>query len=349
MQDNQGQLIRLVIAGNEITQWDNASIDNQIDTPAENWSLTLFRKNGQLLPQGIKGSAPIQLFYGNELILVSIVDKISEAIDRTGYGLQLSGRDLVGQLIDCSVPVFNGRQITLDELLNHFVLQGDLKNLITKYEIQNNSWLKNKISIEPSESLWDAIVKAAQITGQHVWLEPNGILKIGDPFENPYQVKTALRLMKPLDNSNNVINVNYDNDVSNVFSEFKILSQDSDAKSILSQNKRTTQYGFNRLKIISLSDVETKSEADAALNKVIKDNDFESHTLIANVKGWTIDNKVWSTGWYVNFESNALTHVNAKWAVLGRTLTLDRQNGKTTKLLMKRQGDWSNPLIKKDK
>ncbi|MDR8295624.1 hypothetical protein FPK78_24020, partial [Acinetobacter baumannii] len=86
--------------------------------------------------------------------------------------LEISGRDLVGQLIDCSVPIFNGRQITLEELIGRFILNGDLGSLFHDVSIQNNSWLKNKVSIEPSESLWDALIKAAQVTGQHVWLEP---------------------------------------------------------------------------------------------------------------------------------------------------------------------------------
>ncbi|MBD0076821.1 hypothetical protein IAF28_19680, partial [Acinetobacter baumannii] len=42
-------------------------------------------------------------------------------VNRDGYGLQISGRDLVGQLIDCSVPIFNGRQITLEELVGRYV------------------------------------------------------------------------------------------------------------------------------------------------------------------------------------------------------------------------------------
>jgi prophage tail gpP-like protein len=35
----------------------------------------------------------------------SIADRVQEGINRDGYGLEISGRDLVGQLIDCSVPI----------------------------------------------------------------------------------------------------------------------------------------------------------------------------------------------------------------------------------------------------
>lgn len=349
MQDNQGNKIRLVIAGMEATGWDQIEIDSQIDTPAENWSFTVFEKSGQVLDESIKGGAKVQIYYANQLILTAITDRISEAASRDGYALQLSGRDLVGQLIDCSVPIFNGRQMTLEELVSRYILSGDLGSIFHDVRIQNNAWLKNKVSVEPGESLWDSLTKAAQMTGQHVWLDPDGTLQIGNPFSSPYQVKTPLRLMRPLNNSNNVLNIRYDNDVSNVYSHIKLLSQDSKATSILSETKAQTQYGFNRLKIITLGDVETVAEANAALEKIKKDNDLEAHTLIATVPGWMIDGKLWSTGWYINLETNVLSRATAKWAVFGRTFMLDRKNGKTTRLLLKRQGDWANPLVLKEK
>ncbi|HCW3786582.1 TPA: hypothetical protein OXK38_003652, partial [Acinetobacter baumannii] len=76
---------------------------------------------------------------------------------------------------------------------------------------------------------------------------------------------------------------------------------------------------------------------------------LEAHTLTATVSGWMIDGKLWSTGWYINLETNVLSRATAKWAVYGRTFQLDRKNGKTTKLLLKRQGDWANPLVLKEK
>ena len=73
--------------------------------------------------------------------------------------------------------------------------------------------------------------------------------------------------MRPLNNSNNVMSLQYDNDVSNVFSHIKVLSQDGKATSILSETTAQTQYDYNRLKIVTLGDVETEAEANAALEK----------------------------------------------------------------------------------
>ena len=138
MRDNLNNEIRLVIGDVEISGWDNVTADSQIDTPADNWSLSLFREDGQPLPESVHGAAKIQLFYNNEVILTSIADNVDEAVSRQGYGLEISGRDLAGQLIDCSVPIFNGRQITLEEMLQRFVKAGDLAGVIRGVNIQNN-------------------------------------------------------------------------------------------------------------------------------------------------------------------------------------------------------------------
>ncbi|CAB1222481.1 phage baseplate assembly protein [Acinetobacter bouvetii] len=347
MLDNTDTAIRLIIGGFEINTWDDASIDSQIDTPAENWSFSLFSEDDLELPESVKAGAKIQAYYGNELILTSIADAVEEGCDRTGYALKISGRDLAGQLIDCSVPVFNGRQINLEELINKFVLSGNLSSLFSKFKIQNNSWLKNKVSVEPGESLWDAIVKAAQVTGQHVWLEPDGTLVIGDPFKDAYQASTSLKLIK-YDNTNNVLDARYTEDISNVFTDIKILSQDAKGQHILASATADTQFSHKRLKIVSLNDVETKAEADAALEKIKKDNNLQAYSMLATASDWTLDDKVFSAGWYINFQTNRLTRATAKWAVIGRTLTLSRSGGKKTSLKLHRQGDWAQPLLYKE-
>ena len=140
-----------MIGGYDLSGWDEATIDNSIDTPADSFSVTLFNPAYDQLPTNVAAGQKAQLYYDNQLVLTGIVDRLSEAVARHGRGLQISGRDMVGQLIDCSVPVFNGRQINLEELLNQYVKKGDLSALFPKIVILDNAALKNKVSVEPSE------------------------------------------------------------------------------------------------------------------------------------------------------------------------------------------------------
>lgn len=346
MQDNQGKVIRLLLSGFECTDWDEVVIDSQIDVPADGWSMTLFNPPVGHLPQQVKAGVKAEIYYGNELVLTGIVDRLTEAVSRSGRALQITGRDMVGQLIDCSVPIKNSRQVNLSTLLEQFVL-ADLGSIFETVRVQDNNWLKNKVTVEPSESLYDAISKAAQVTGQFVWFDPSDGLQIGDPFKFAEQNIQTLKLMHSgLDN--NVISMSYEEDVSNVFNEIKILSQDEKGGAISASTTANTPYSFKRFKIVTMSDIETQAEAQAAINKIQHDNDLEAYTLTTVVPDWTIGGQVWKTGGQINLQTDVLIRANATWVVIGRTLKLSRNNGKTTELKLKRKGDWAQPLIYKE-
>lgn len=346
MQDNSGIEIKLVIDGFECGDWDDVTIDSQIDVPADGWSMTLFNPPVGNLPPNVKAGAKAEIYYGSELILTGIVDRLTEAVSRSGRALQITGRDMVGQLIDCSVPIKNSKQITLSTLLEQFVL-ADLSSIFETVRVQDDGWLKNKVTVEPGESLYDAISKAAQVTGQFVWFDASQGLQVGDPFKFAEQNIQTLKLMR-LGLDNNVINMSYEEDVSNVFSDIKIISQDEKGGAISATTTANTPYSFKRFKIVTMSDIDTQAEAQAAINKIQHDNDLEAYTLTAVVPDWTINGQVWKTGGQINLQTDVLIRANANWVVMGRTLKLSRNNGKTTELKLKRKGDWVQPLIYKE-
>lgn len=335
MLDNTGKEIRLIVGGYECKEWDDVTIDSQVDVPADAFSFSLYNPPLGHLPTEVKAGTTAEIYYGNELILTGIIDKLKEAISRSGRTLQLSGRDLAGQLIDCSVPINNSRQITLSTLIQDYVLASPLGTIIHGFRVQDDAWLKNKITVEPSESLYDAIAKAAQVTGQFVWMDEQGVMNIGNPFNQSKQPSQTLNLMFDGQN-NNVISASYDEDVSNVFSDLKILSQDEKGQHILAETNRTTPYAYSRLKIITLADVETQAEAQAAIDKVQHDNDLEAYTLTTTVPDWVMNGSVWKTTGQIHFNSDVLARSNAKWVVMGRTFRLNRHDGKTTELKLKR-------------
>lgn len=348
MLDNAGKEIRLIVGGFECKEWDDVTIDSQVDIPADAFSFSLYNPPLGHLPAEVKAGTTAEIYYGNELILTGIIDRLKESVSRAGRTLQLSGRDLAGQLIDCSVPINNSRQITLSTLIQDYVLASPLGTVIHGFRVQDDAWLKNKITVEPSESLYDAIAKAAQVTGQFVWMDEQGVMNIGNPFNRSQQPSQTLNLMFDCKN-NNVISASYDEDVSSVFSDIKILSQDEKGQHILAETNRSTPYAYSRLKIITMSDVETQAEAQAAIEKIQHDNDLEAYTLTTTVPDWVINGSVWKTTGQIYFNSDVLTRSNAKWVVIGRTFRLSRHEGKTTELKLKREGDWAQPLIYKEK
>lgn len=76
MQDNSGIEIKLVIDGFECGDWDDVTIDSQIDVPADGWSMTLFNPPVGNLPKQVKAGVQAKIYYGDELILTGIVDRL---------------------------------------------------------------------------------------------------------------------------------------------------------------------------------------------------------------------------------------------------------------------------------
>lgn len=349
MRDNFGNNIRLVVGGFECDWWDDVTIDSQIDIPADAWNLTSFNNSGDILPSSIQGGTTARLYFADELILTGVVDQIVEHSDRSGHVLNLSGRDLSGQLIDCSSALLNAKTLNFEQFLKNkeiaeFFPLGELK---IDLDPTLKSFNKKTVSVEPGESIWDAFVKLATSMGQWVWFDPDGTLRIGDPFASAYHVKTPLQLMYNGAN-NNVLSLEYNEDVTGVFNTIRALSQDDNGSQLSTELNTKTPYNFPRLKIITLPNIETQAELQAAIHKIQHDNDLEAYTLTATVAGWTIDSMCWQPGFEITVQTDVLPRANAKWVVMGRTLNLSRSSGKTTTLKLKRKGDWVQPLIYKE-
>lgn len=349
MQDNLNKNIRLVVEGVESEQWDSVTIDSQIDVPADGWGLTLFNTEGGVLPDNIQGGKSAQLYYGNELVLTGIIDRVNEAVTRNGVAIGIAGRDFGGQLLDCSVPILTAQSLNFREIIEQFVI-GNLSpfaELKLYQDLTLDELEREKITVEPGESIYDVLAKSAATAGQHVWFDPDGTLRIGDPFSNA-GVNVDLKLMRH-GHGNNILGMDYEEDVSRVFNEIRILGQGADAQQLLAQGTAKTPYKFPRLKIISMGDIETQADAQSVLNKIIHDNDLEAYSLTATIMGWTASGHVWQPGWQVTVKTDASKRANAQWVVMGRTLKLSRTEGKTTILKLRRKGDWTQPLIYKDK
>jgi prophage tail gpP-like protein len=348
LSDNTGQKIALVVAGVQCDLWDDVTVDLQIDVPADAWSMSLLNPPIGGLPASIQGGASCQLYYGNELILTGFIDRIKMRSDRGGLSINVSGRDMAGQLIDCSAPLVNAKQLNMIEIIT--TIMGGAFSPISDMQIYSDDPLElfqSSVSIEPGESIWDALVKSAATRGQWVWFGATGMLMIGNPFATPLQVKQPIKLMYA-GSDNNAISLEYTEDVSSVYSHIKLISQDDSANSLLAESVSKSPYPHPRLKIISMPDIANQAEAQAVLNKIQRDNDLEAYSLTAVLAGWTVDGQSWQQGVEVTVQSDVIPRANARWVVMGRTFRLSRADGKTTILELKRKGDWAQPLIYKE-
>jgi prophage tail gpP-like protein len=388
--------IALEVGGVVCTGWDQVDIDSEILTPADAWSLALFGLDDYVLPESVKGGADVTIKYLDQTILVGVVDTLKDKCGRQGRSVRISGRDLAGQLLDCSVDIFQGTAMTLNEIVhaankgsaNPDVTEDANGNLIDQpdmnrafpFRFKIKPELYNKIlggsaqktAVEPGESIWAAIQKVGDAIGQYIWFDPDGTLIIGNPIADEPQPALVPELVLLRDGTSAfpmVLDLDYSEDVTDVYSELHVLSQDNetgrsfsakrrnllDSHRTLTDDRKAKLNGavmqdtiHRRLRIVISGQAASMDEANALADKTMHDANLNAYTLTAEVQGWTCaTGEIWRAGWLLTVKTDAVARVSAEpsaWVVFGRTLRLSRTQGMTTTLKLKRVADWMQPV-----
>jgi len=378
MLNDAGQYLTLVVGDVECTHWDLVDIDSDILTPADGWSLHLFNPDVGKIPAAVKPDADITIKYGSETVLSGVIDRRHRSVYSNGSFVEVSGRDMVGQLVDCSVPIFAGSKLSLPEIVSKIVDYSSDNGSVLPLPIQIkggdavlNSTLSQKIAVEPGEQQWTAIQKVAESQGLYAWGDPDGSIIIGNPIHDEKQPAQmpVIQLMQNGETGNPVVtNLDYLEDVTEIFSELHVLGQGTgdgaafsakrrnliDSHRTLVNDKKAKFDGAAsqilsrpRLRIIVTGQPQSETEANQLADKVMHDANLNAYTLTATVKGWQCaTGEVWRAGWIVTVKTDAIEEVSNEpgaWVIFGRTLRLSRDAGMTTTLKMKRVSDWMLP------
>lgn len=348
---------------------DDMEIDSDLLTPADGWSFTIYQPLSADL-SWIKAGSTIEIKSQDEVVLTGIVDTVQQSITRDGRSIRVAGRDLAGQLLDCSVPLFVGQEISLEETIGRFVTSGSLGQLFHNLIAKESLNLAKKIGVQPGESVWVAVEKAAKAQGQYLWLNADGSLQIGNPFQDIPQPKKPIVLVLS-SKIQNVLSMDYMQDVSQVYSEIKVLAEANDSAGSFTAGRRnrlnsqavirgdkkadyqasaTQALAHERLRIVIDGEVNSQAEAEATAQKILHDSNLSAHTLNVTLDQWHYDDDFapWQIGWRVGCFSDLISGVTGKWVIVRRTFTLSRTQGAMTRLTLKREGDWMNPVVHQD-
>lgn len=339
--------IVLTVGDVECRQWDDITIDSDIGIPADGWSFAWLDTDIAHLPDSVVSGAICQISVesekNRETILVGIIDKIQESVARGQMSVVISGRDLAGQLLDTSAPITQGQNMSLEEIIGNFVMGGDLGSLPWSV-ITDNNWLKAKTGIEDGESVWDAIAKAAEASGQYVWMSPEGAICIGNPFNVEQPEKPPIFILNNDDKDrNNVISMSYSEDLSNAYSTVEVVGQDEKGKNFrgVASDERLK---IKRRKIMSDGRAENQGEAMQYAQKALRDSWLDAYDCSITMYQWGQNYKIYRNGWKVLVESNVLPRAAGEWVIYGRTLKLTRDAGKTTELRLRKFAEWMQPV-----
>lgn len=345
--------MRLLIAGRVHEQWERYDVDSDLLVPADAWHCTIASPDG-VWPAGVTPGAPVEVRMGAEPVMVGRIDEISHQVDKRGHVYHLSGRDGAAALVDCSAPLFTRRQATLSDFIPALVRAMG----ITRHRVDAaESRRREKISVEPGDTAWDALVHVAEANGLWPWFDPDGTLVVGGPkYDAPEQATLILARPNVPTSAHltNVESLELRRSIAERYSELTVLGQTHGTEletgkhniGVKVQDPEMVALGVHRPKIVVDHESDSPSVARARARKLLADARMAGTTLTARVQGHVIDapgmpghGKLWQPGMRLRVVS-APHGIDATWFLMGRRFSGGRDQGAVTELRLKEDRVW---------
>lgn len=345
--DNEA--VSLVVGGKLHSNWSRYDIDSDLMKAADGWTFELFT-GGEALPDSVQEGAPMEVHVGRERVMVGFIDDIVETDSRENLSVSITGRDLVGQLLDCSAPIFAANQVTLENIIKQAALPLGIK----RYRIEAEHMQRHdRVAIDPGVSAWDAVREAAEVAGLWPWLEPDGTLVVGGPDYTRPPVATLI-LSRSQPDKNNVISISRTRSMADRASEITVLAQghgtgQAEGQHAIKAKVRDRGVSLYRPRIVTCGDADNAEMANTYARKLQADSRLNGLTLQVEVPGHrTESGQLWKPGQRVVLQWET-KGVHGVFFLVQRKLLGGRGQARHTQLTLKEDGVWQVFAIPQEK
>lgn len=328
------------IGGKEHKDWSQYDIDSDFLIPADGFSFETGQSSTQPLLKDYSGQQ-CEVLINNQLILTGIIGTQRENMTSESRAISFSGRDLAGLLVDCSAPQLNVKGMTVLAAAKKLIEPwSQIKNIVLQAE-QNP--VLDKIDIEPSETVWQALIKLTNSIGLHAWFNPDGTLVIGGADYSSPPVATLCH--SKTDKRHNIQSIGLEYNTENRFSEVTFLAQSharagNSAKHDLKWIYKDPDMHLYKPKTVVIGDAENLEMLRKKAKKQLADWRLDGFTLTITVADHkTRDGILWQPGQRVHVIDEE-QGIDAIFFLMGRRFTLSRYNGTCTELRLKEDGIW---------
>ncbi|WP_334158720.1 phage baseplate assembly protein [Oryzomicrobium sp.] len=339
--------VQLLVGGQFHEDWESYEVDSDLLIPADAWRVTLGLRDGRLPPTVSEGAA-VEVRVGSERVMTGRIDDLTHRVSKYEHSFSLSGRDKAADLVDCSAPIFSARQVTLGEIAAKLTREFG----IAQPRIAADSTrIREKVSVEPGDTAWDALVNAAEANGLWPWFAPDGTLVIGGPDYSTPPVATLI--LRRDGKGNNVESLEEHRSIAERYSHLTVLGQThgtshEEGRNAIGATFKDTEMAAiaYRPKIVVDHESDNAGVAQDRARKLIADARLKGFMLTATVKGHRIvapnqpsDGQLWSPGCRVQVLSEP-HGLDGVFFLIGRRFTGGRQAGAQTELRLVRDGVW---------
>ena len=318
-----------------IVGWEDVQIRKSMDDAASTFAIGIVIENNDFLP---KVGDKVQISYGNELVITGYVDNARESYDANGHYIQVSGRSLTKDLVDCSVNIAEWSQTKISEIVKSIC-----KPFGITVTIQGNDVIVPSFSTSNSETVIDALHRLADISETILTDDEKGHL--------------VFTTAGKAGNGNNIINIPYNNesnvlagtkseDESNRFSEILVRSQirgddenfGRSTNEILGIAKDKKNVKRHRPLIIDANEPLTKSEADKLAAWQRDANTGKSLEYSYTVQGWTSSpSGLWKINTIPTVDDRVLKFKSSELfplVISSLSFNINNSNGTTTDIVL---------------
>lgn len=140
-------MIEIKVGGNLYGGWKGARVQFGIEQIANSFELEVTdRWPGQLTPRPIRRGESCQVLIDNEVVITGYVDDTNPEYDDKSHGITVAGRDVTGDLVDCSAIHKSGQwaNASLDKIIRDIckpfgislIIEADLGTVFSTFSIQ---------------------------------------------------------------------------------------------------------------------------------------------------------------------------------------------------------------------
>ena len=273
-----------------------------------------------------------QIFVNRVCVMAGIIDTVQRSLSRNGPKMNIDGRSVAAVLADSSVTKFATLPTTLPQLVERLVR--DLPFLSRKDFVFKSGSDKVKvqrkfIEVSPGDSVFDVIKKAANSQGYLFWASPEGELVFDKPVEHG---KADFKIHAFEDGSEmDYIEGSVSETINEQHSLIKVIGESQDDNDIkyVAASVKNDDFPFYRPLVVNWNENEGPAKKTAELQ--LATEKAASIQLEYTMPGHSQNGMPWTINAFCDVEDH-YNGASGAYLIKRRTFTLDRNEGKRTKL-----------------
>jgi len=339
------QAITLVVGSSAWRNWTSYEVAAQFETPADSWRIEVRAPSSAQLAQLQLGAVVILMVERSTVLRGRLDRRELRRTTKGGTVVVLSGRDLAGQLVDCTTPTsWAWRNISLAGLAAKAV--SELGLAVTVDAHSDAQVVLPWVKAEQGETYWQVLERYARKARLMPWMSPAGALRIGRPDYTSTPVASLINAISPAKkNQTNVLEALFVDDITQRFSSVTVLGQSKGSDSMFGGNAAHLRgeavdadlaaLGVARPLVMDDGDLRSSREARDRAEWEVSHRIYQGRSLEYVVAGHgPTPSSTWRLDTMVNVYDE-LAAIEGPWWVAGYRLLRDGSAGSRTALTLR--------------